>query len=58
MSHEQEQEQEQVIGARLAYQQPRLREYGTLTALTQSTTCANGYNDGTAVGCNMSFKKS
>jgi hypothetical protein len=37
---------------------PTLREYGTLSALTMTRTCAKGYNDGTGAGCSMSFKKS
>ncbi|MBI5601708.1 MAG: lasso RiPP family leader peptide-containing protein [Gemmatimonadetes bacterium] len=43
---------------RTAYQAPVLRVHGTFQALTQTTTCAKGYNDGTATGCKNSFKKS
>lgn len=43
---------------RLPYIKPALIEYGTLASLTQTRTCATGYNDGTGIGCNMSFKKS
>ncbi len=40
------------------YSPPVLRVLGSFEALTQSRTCANGYNDGTGSGCSMSFKKS
>lgn len=43
---------------RTAYQAPVLRVHGTFQALTQTTTCAKGYNDGTATGCKNSAKKS
>lgn len=43
---------------RTAYQAPVLRVHGTFQALTQTRTCAKGYNDGTAVGCKNSAKKS
>lgn len=43
---------------RTAYQAPVLRVHGTFQALTQTTTCAKGYNDGSAVGCKNSAKKS
>ncbi len=44
--------------ARRAYVPPRLTTYGDFAVLTQATTCAKGYNDGTAVGCMNSAKKS
>lgn len=40
------------------YAAPTLRVLGTFQALTQTRTCATGYNDGTGSGCSMSFKKS
>lgn len=43
---------------RLPYVAPILREYGTLSALTKTRTCAKSYNDGTSVGCSNSAKKS
>lgn len=43
---------------RTAYQAPVLRVHGTFQALTQTTTCAKGYNDGTVTGCKNSAKKS
>lgn len=43
---------------RSAYVAPSLRVLGTFQALTQTTTCAKGYNDGTAAGCKNSAKKS
>lgn len=43
---------------RASYTPPMLREYGSVATLTRTRTCANGYNDGTGVGCSMSFKKS
>lgn len=44
--------------ARVPYSTPSLRLLGTFQALTQTRTCATNFNDGTAAGCNMSFKKS
>jgi hypothetical protein len=45
-------------GTRKPYTAPALRVLGTFQALTQTRTCAKGYNDGTGVGCSKSFKKS
>ena len=43
---------------RATYTVPTLRVLGTFQALTQTRTCAKGYNDGTASGCTKSAKKS